>query len=371
VNLDWHGCYDQRWSGVIVDEAMRHPAKFSRGLIERIYRHLLAAGHLRPGDLVGDPFGGVALGAWPARRRGLHWVGVELEPRFVELGRANLDLWQRQFGDKIAPWGQAALVQGDSRRLAEVLAGAGLAAVVSSPPYAQGCAHQGGADHPERVRQLGRAAYGPGCDPDGQPTPRYGAAGGQLANLPAGNLDAVISSPPYEGSVNQSAGANDAGARLERMRRAGIDVTHRANVGGANGVARRPQSYGDTPGQVGAEAGETFWASARLIVEQCYTLLKPGGVAVWVVKDFVRRKQIVPFAARWQQLGEACGFETIEVIRAWLVKPGPTQLGFAGTEVDHTVQRKSFFRRLHERKFPHLAIDWEVVQIQRKIGGHP
>jgi len=320
--------------------------------------------------------------------------------------------------------------------------------VIGSPPYAQGCAHQGGADHPERVRQLGRAAYGPGCDPDGQPIPRYGDADGQLANLPEGNLaavvssppfgnveaavaarkfgsneasiaakwqanqdnprshnvslevlrrnlekdnaqsygdtpgnlgnldagggfDALVSSPPYEGSVNQSAGANDAGARVERMRRAGIDVTNRAKVGGVNGVARQPQAYGDTPGQVGAEAGETFWASARLIVQQCHTLLKPGGVAVWVVKDFVRNKQIVPFAANWQQLGEACGFETIEVIRAWLVKPGPTQLGFAGARVDHTIQRKSFFRRLHERKFPHLAIDWEVVLIQKKCNYEP
>ena len=84
-HLDWHGCYTARWSNIIVTEAMRHPAKFSRGLIERIYTHLLNQGYLRPGDTVLDPFGGVALGAWPAQRRGIHWCGVELESHFVNL----------------------------------------------------------------------------------------------------------------------------------------------------------------------------------------------------------------------------------------------------------------------------------------------
>ena len=39
--LNWYGCYNQSWKGVITDEAFAHPAKFSRGLIERIYRYLL------------------------------------------------------------------------------------------------------------------------------------------------------------------------------------------------------------------------------------------------------------------------------------------------------------------------------------------
>lgn len=292
---------------MIAAEAMGHPAKFSRGLIERIYRHLLRQGWLRPGDLAGDPFGGVALGAWPALRRGIHWVGVEIEPSFVALGRANLALWERRYSDRLPRWGEAALHQGDSRRLAEVLAG-----------------------------------------------------------VEPGDLAGVISSPPYEGSLNQHPAANDIEARLERMRRAGIDVTNRANVGGVNGVARRPQRYGCAPGQVGAESGEAFWTAARLIVTQCHTLLKPGGVAVWVVKDFVRDKQRVEFAGQWRRLCEGVGFEPVEVIRAWLIEPGPTQLSFAGEAVDHTISRKSFFRRLHEKQYPHLAIDWETVLVMRR-----
>lgn len=128
---------------------------------------------------------------------------------------------------------------------------------------------------------------------------RYGASDGQLANLPEGSVTAVISSPPYEGSVNQHPSANNAQARLARMRRAGIDVSRPVLVSGPNGSHYTAQVYGDTSGQMGATRGETFWKAARLIMEQCHALLKPGGIAVWNVKDFVRNKAIVPFAADW------------------------------------------------------------------------
>ena len=45
---DWHGCYDDNWNDVIVSEAFAHPAKFARGLVERIVRHGLAQGYWKP-----------------------------------------------------------------------------------------------------------------------------------------------------------------------------------------------------------------------------------------------------------------------------------------------------------------------------------
>ena len=56
----WQGCYSDGWQDLIVPEAFAHPAKFARGLIHRIYRHLLERGYVRPGD----------DGAGPVRRRG-------------------------------------------------------------------------------------------------------------------------------------------------------------------------------------------------------------------------------------------------------------------------------------------------------------
>jgi len=66
----WENCYPSNWKGKIVDEAIAHPAKFSSKLIRKIYEHMLEEGWLKPGDVVIDPFGGVALGAMDAMRLG-------------------------------------------------------------------------------------------------------------------------------------------------------------------------------------------------------------------------------------------------------------------------------------------------------------
>src|SRR5574341_723840 len=101
----WTGCYPSRWKGMIVPEAIVHPAKFSSRLIARIYHHMLDEGWLKAGDVVLDPFAGVALGALDAMRLGLHWRGVELERKFADLGNANIEYWNRRFS-KNAPWGE-------------------------------------------------------------------------------------------------------------------------------------------------------------------------------------------------------------------------------------------------------------------------
>jgi len=51
--------------------------------------------------------------------------------------------------------------------------------------------------------------------------------------------------------------------------------------------------------------------AARAIVEQVYLALAPGGHAVWVVKNYVKNKQIVPFSDQWRALCEAVGFVTL------------------------------------------------------------
>lgn len=48
----WTGCYDAGWKGLIADEAFAHPAKFSRNLIGRIYRHMIERGWLAAGMTV-------------------------------------------------------------------------------------------------------------------------------------------------------------------------------------------------------------------------------------------------------------------------------------------------------------------------------
>ena len=85
-----------------------------------------------------------------------------------------------------------------------------------------------------------------------------------------------------------------------------------------------------------------------------------GGVAIWVVKDFVRKGQRVPFSDQWLALCESIGFRLVCRHRAMLVKLGAKQKLLDGGEHQTVKERKSFFRRLAEKKGS-PRIDWEDV----------
>ncbi len=289
----WHGCYDSGWQWLIVPEAFAHPAKFARGLIERIVGYLLSGGRLQRGDTVVDPFGGVGLGGVICASNGIRWLGCELEPRFVGLAEQNFALHRRTWeavGDPLPR-----IVQGDSREMCKVLGPALAEAVIGSPPFEDNL--QSGS--PESKWKLMQQ-----CMRDGN--------GHTSSKLPPG---------------------------------VGVD-------------------YGSTPGQLGAVAGQTFWQASRLIVEQCYAILKPRGIAVFVTKDFVRNKARVPFSDDWRKLCEACGFRLVEWVKASLVKEVAAPNLFGGPQ-SREKKKCSFFRRLAEKKGS-PNIDWEDVLIMER-----
>lgn len=463
----WTGCYNDSWNGVIVGAAFQHPAKFARGLIRRIYEHMIAAGYLVAGDTVIDPFGGVGLGGLDAMTLGLYWTGVELEDRFVTLGCANIEKWSRDLAMLNGRLGTARIVQGDSRRLVEVVGGH-MAASISSPPF-------------EDSDNRGAAAMPDGyfVRPDGTPFGEgaairalIGDSPGQLGNL-RGGFKAAISSSPFSGDKNLMV-VDDQGVRSDMVARRGMVESDtqqspgnlaalRADSAGFNAAVSSPpyadainssgegpgarhdpvhhvgdnafkassdNGYGDTPGNLGGmagdgwdaavssppfggeaqhtggpmptkhydgrkaprvssgmvtgaapygvsdgqlarEDGETFWSAARLICEQTYAVLRPGGYAVWVTKRFVRDKQIVEFSEQWAQLCEAVGFVRIEWIYAMLTEEHGHQLDLFGGSHPKGVKRASFFRRLYEKKYPENAIDWEDVIVMRKPEAAP
>jgi hypothetical protein len=352
--LDWSGCYDESWKGLIVDEAFSHPAKFSRGLIQRIYRHAIESGWLAAGAMVVDPFGGVALGALDAMQAGVLWRGCELESRFVELGRQNLAKWGR------CGLTGGAIVQGDSRNLCAVL-GAMADCVCSSPPYAESVNAQAhGIDWTKAGPATGNRKRGEGCKHEEtlRAQMKYAdCSEGQLGAMRPGSVEAVVSSPPYTGDVHLTEMPN----RFQ---------SHRDPAGKPAAECRHDQ-YGATAGNLGrlpagnADTVETFWSAAREIVVQCFQIIRSGGVAIWVCKDFVRKGQRVPFSADWQRLCLSVGFEPLEWIRASLVKEIRHAGLFDGEEIVKTKERKSFFRRLAEKKGS-PAINHEDVIIVRK-----
>jgi hypothetical protein len=166
----------------------------------------------------------------------------------------------------------------------------------------------------------------------------YGETEGQLGSMSTNNFDASISSPPYdETRVGKESGQEHCG----------------------NG-----DQYGETDGQLGG--ADDFWLAARAIVEQVYQALEPGGHAVWVVKDYVKAKKIVPFCDQWRQLCEAVGFVTEHEHHAMLVHHKGTQHTLDGGQVECKTESKSFFRRLAEKKGS-PRIDWETVFCMTKL----
>ena len=221
----------------------------------------------------------MALGGFDAAWLGAHWVGCELEAKFVRLGKENIAAWKARYGH-VAGYGRARLIQGDSRRLTEVV--------------------------------------------------------GEAAGL-------CVSSPPFE----------------EAPTGGGI-----AKVGHSTDPAMKDRQY--TPNNQGVTSGNLasgsdFWSAAATIVQQVYAVLAPGSHAIFVVKGFIRKRAYVDFPDQWRRLCESVGFLTLHLHRAWLVERGNTQPNMLGEPtIDYTRERKSFFRRLAEKKGS-PRIDYEVV----------
>ncbi len=163
------------------------------------------------------------------------------------------------------------IVQGDSREMCTVLGAADV--IISSPPYAgnEKSDYLLSDDGKTRRRDTKRGyKQGHGCFRGSE---TYGQTPGQLGSMKPGDVDAIISSPPYEGSVSSGVCGIDA----SKCARDG-DVSHWATTNKGNMFAE--QKYGDTQGNIGNDKGPTFWEAAREIVAQCHQILKPGGEPV-------------------------------------------------------------------------------------------
>lgn len=357
----WHGCYDQSWQGWITPESFAHPAKFSRGLIVRLVDYCLHRRWLKPGDTVGDPFAGIGTGGLVCAYRRIAWVGVELEPKFVWLALGNF-LQHKRF---LGPWGMPLPViqQGDSRQFDQIVD-----AVITSPPYAHIAAGAGGLNTQPAKRpgqQTGRnpnnASQAARIQDRG--IARYGSTAGQIAGLQDGSVEGVITSPPWEKNAEGSRKAGkfrDTKAVLKCSR--GHGATDAAVLAQAERDAHKV--YGDSAGQIGQAAGQTYWQAMDQVYRACFAAIKPGGFIAVVVKDYVKNRQRVRLCDQTQALLEHIGFLPLERIHASLVTETRHADLFQGESVTRK-SRKSFFRRLAEAKGS-PAIDYEEILFLKK-----
>lgn len=268
----WFGCYQDSWKGHITAASYAHPAKFAKGLVERILDYMAEKKWIQRGDVIGDPFGGVRTGGIVAAYRGYQWIGCELERKFIDLGEGNFELHRDRWKRLGVP--MPICVQGDSRQFNFIVD-----AILSSPPYVSGGHHtdvmnahntngrgqkmkvhavvgsppflgcrsdttsSGGGiakagykgklkDRPSH-RKMGERVYRAGQDKPRDPA--------NIEVLKPGTMAAVIASPPYETIKAGAGGLNHLPAR-EGDKQSGRD--REAPSQGAD------QTYGTTPGQI-------------------------------------------------------------------------------------------------------------------------
>jgi len=380
----------------------------AKGLLSRILRHAAEEGWLAPGDIICDPFGGIGSTGILGAYEGYQCVLCELEAKFVDLAKQNFALHAKKLEKLGCP--QPVIIQGDSRELCKLLSGCDC--IVSSPPYSKDAVHGGNTVDVDKLTgnrpgphsqvftmdgygqtpgQLGvmkpgsvdvvmsSPPYAESLKGDGtqnetaaeshakrtdksaggplgqsQRTQGYGSKG-NLGNLKPGNVDMVCSSPPWEnqeGSMQSKKfkDPEDSAKMLADRCAEGKTKGHYATPAAIKRAMDKAnqQTYGNSSGQLGQDKGDTFWSAAKIIVQQCHQLLKPGGVAIWVVKAFVRNKKIVDFPGDWQRLCESVGFKTLHIHHAMLIKPGPQT--FWDEPKLGRQHRRSFFRNLADTK---------------------
>ncbi|MFH1141267.1 MAG: DNA methyltransferase, partial [Chloroflexota bacterium] len=248
---------------LFVPDAMAHPAK---GLIymwqECIERYS------KPGDTILDPMSGIGT-TLIAALMGRSVICVELEPHFVDPMRRS---WEKMRTMPMLGYvmGTAIIIQGDARNLSGVLADC----VITSPPFEQ--AQSGG----------GIAIHGHTNDP--------GLAQRVYSDRAMGTrkpVDAIVTSPPFAGT---SGGAgNGPSGRGHQGRYPGIHERHHGS------------SVGNFPGStenIGNLRNAAYWTAMQQVYQQCYRVLRPGGILALVLKGFTRDGKYVDLPGQTEAL---------------------------------------------------------------------
>jgi DNA modification methylase len=235
--------------------------------------------------------------------------------------------------------------------------------IVSSPPYAEaqsggGIAQKGyqGPKH-SPTDLVGKRSYMPD---------NAGGSEGQISQLPYGSIDAVITSPPYEGALEGTSRHTKGGipGRDKKLGQTGpyadcvitsppyeatlsepedrkhsIDQT---KWGDGRKIApphsQVHQTYpASSLANIGNFKGQTYLSAMMEVYQACYRILKPQGLMILVTKNFIRNKQIVRLDEDTIKICEQAGFEFQERHYRKLTS-------------------QSFWRTIYQQKYPDAPV---------------
>ena len=298
---------------------------------------------------------------------GRNVIVLDLEQKFVDMMRGNWEkIKQRgpQMGYKM---GEAVILQGDARNLEGLLADK----VIFSPPYAE----------TEATQRLPDTAASKG----GQTKYTPQSLNTNIGNLKYGDIDAVITSPPYENVIAEG----DAGPLAHASYDPDFKDKRQGYTSRVDAVITSPP-YGDAysireggqvdhkyvekakerlikqgkrkladslrvedynvrnPDNIGNLKRNSYLSAMFLVYRQCFKVLKPGGLMILVVKNFIRNKKEINLKADTRRLCEQAGFEFIE-------------------EHYRLLTSQSFWRTIYARKYPDAPkIDKEYILVFKR-----
>jgi intein/homing endonuclease len=239
-----------------------------------------------------------------AALHGRNAILVEIEPRFYEFIVKAKEKVER--AETLTKKGWIVPILGDARRLSELLTNA-VDVCVTSPPYAETELSGGNAER--RLERLVNAGYDPRDylggrarnavlrhydEPPGEGHATAGS-GENIGALPLGPVDAIVTSPPY---VQQHQGGPDSPEFRHgciRTRYPSKDSIGNLPLGPVDAVSlERGDGFDTLYRRLMTKNGRPTYLSEMLLVyHNMYSVLKPGGRAIVIVKPFIKNRQVI------------------------------------------------------------------------------
>jgi len=387
-------------------DSVTHPAKANLHLLRWILER-----YTKPGDLVLDPMAGTFSTNIMASFLNRQSIGVELEAKFCQMARKNLKRFLKscEFWKVKRP--SFRIVQGDARQLSQVLAEQ-TDAIITSPPYAEVMgAHdtdfmlKTAKEQSEKIKRgeirghymteearkkvlkkiengkvessqnIGNLECGnidavitspPYEDTNDKKNRKMDSTRGirnrasdlpktpnNIGNLKGGNIDAVITSPPY---LNETAGSLDSEI-AKKKHLFDYPNRQRSTLGGdRNSVkAKEERIKRQESGNIGSigtsfqgRPQETYLSAMLRVYREAWKVLKPNGLMVIIIKNFIRKKKVVRLDLDTIKLCEHAGFRLKE---RWY----------------RQLKEQSFWRILYAKKHPEVPrIRYESILVFEK-----
>ena len=308
-------------------DSFAHPAKMDAQLLIWIVER-----YTQVGETILDPMAGSGT-MMLACGLGRNCILVELEDKFCKMMRDN---WEEvrmrpQLGCSM---GECQIIQGDARQLEGLL----VDKIVTSPPYAEaqsggGIAKKGyqGSKH-SPTDLVGKRSYMP---------ENIGDSENQIGNLPYGQIDSIVTSPPYEASVSDNkesplAGGNEkkygrwkdgSARRISYTQNEPVDSIITSPPYEGSNTTGRPDTYNGSHGpysqvqlsdyrqskdNIGNLKSDSYLSAMLQVYQSCHHILRPQGLMILVTKNFIRNKQVIRLDTDTIKLCEQVGFTYLE-----------------------------------------------------------